>query len=101
MTDDTPAFHEHVWRNRVSGGSLCEICELWRDERVYPPGRSPADIDRLVEYPDVYDGYSVTVWMDGTWENRWADRTDPSKPAAGYERRYAATQAHIDEETTP
>lgn len=52
------------------------------------------DIAHLVEYPSIYDGWSVAVLKDGTLVNRWAN-DDDSGPREGYERRYAATAEAI------
>lgn len=52
-------------------------------------------IDHTIELRGVYDGWSIAVLTDGTLVNRWAnDADDGAEP--GYERRFAATQVHID-----
>lgn len=54
------------------------------------------DIAELIEYPEVYDGWSVAVMRDGTLVNRWADPEHPERPRHGYERRYEATQKAME-----
>lgn len=54
------------------------------------------DIDHLIEFPRIYDGWSVAVLHDGTMVNRWAN-DDDTGPQIGYERRYAAVQKFIEE----
>lgn len=51
-------------------------------------------IAHLVEFPDIYDGYSVIAMKDGTFINRWAEADGAAIP--GYERRWAKTQEYID-----
>lgn len=47
----------------------------------------------LIEIPEIYDGFSITVYEDGTMENRWGDGT--GNPLAGYEYRWKATEDYI------
>lgn len=53
-------------------------------------------IDYLIELRGVYDGWSISVWTDGTIKNRWANATQ-SGPEPGYERRWKATENAIAE----
>lgn len=50
-------------------------------------------VDHLIELRGVYDGWSIEVRKDGTMRNRWAEAD--GKPAAGYERRWQATENAI------
>lgn len=52
-------------------------------------------IAHLIEYPTIYDGWSVAVLTDGTLVNRWAN-DDDTGPEPGYERRYEATQRALE-----
>lgn len=56
---------------------------------------SHADVDHIIELPEVYDGWSIAVLKDGTWWNRWSN-DDDTGPREGYERRYRLTQVYID-----
>lgn len=53
-----------------------------------------SNIAHLVEFPDIYDGYSVIVMKDGTLINRWAERD--GSPTPGYQWRWAKTQEYIE-----
>jgi hypothetical protein len=56
-------------------------------------GDSP-QIDHLIELRGVYDGWSIAVMADGTYENRWANKAGDG-PAPGYERRWRAAEDAI------
>ena len=48
-------------------------------------------IDHLIELRDVYDGWSIAVYTDGTIKNRWANDAGDG-PEPGYERRWRMTE---------
>lgn len=55
---------------------------------------SEPEIVELIEFPEIYDGWSVAVMSDGTFKNRWAD-DDGTSARPGYERRWLATERYI------
>ena len=57
-------------------------------------------IDHLIELRGVYDGWSISVWTDGTVKNRWANDAGDG-PESGCERRWKATEAAIAEMLDP
>jgi hypothetical protein len=54
----------------------------------------PDGIDYTIEWPDIYDGMSATVYNDGRIVNRWAN-DEGTGPKPGYERRYRLTEEAI------
>ena len=59
---------------------------------------STSEVDLLIEIPEVYDGWSVKVYTDGTIENRWtaALRAAEEPERSIIYKRYRAAQTFID-----
>lgn len=55
-----------------------------------------AKIKMLVELRDVYDGYSVTVYEDGTMENRWDEMVEKFPGGPVWREKQRLTQEWID-----
>ena len=51
------------------------------------------DVAYVVEIQGLYDGYSIVVYDDGHWQNRWED--EGGSPIPGLERRWKATNEYI------
>lgn len=53
------------------------------------------EIDILIEIPQIYDGYSVIVYKDGTFVNRWASYVEAEPDNALFKRRFEETEKAI------
>ena len=51
------------------------------------------DVAYYLEIQGLYDGYSIVVYDDGHWQNRWED--EGGSPIPGLERRWGATNDYI------
>ena len=54
------------------------------------------DVDFLIEYAEIYDGWSVAVMKDGTCVNRWEDPENPGCAIPGCERLLEATRKALE-----